>query len=64
MIDIKGNKDERVLNDSFFSAKDYRGEIDNEIIVLAESQQYKSSSSTKIDGGKQIDIKATIAKIN
>lgn len=64
MIDIKGNKDEKVVNTSFLSAKDYREEIDNDIVVLATTQQYKSSNSTKIDGGTRIDIKAAIAKIN
>ena len=64
MIDINGNKDERVVNSNYLSAKDYREDIDKEVVVVATSQQYKSSSFTKIDGGKQIDIKATIAKIN
>ena len=63
-IDIDGNKDERVANMSFISAKDYREEIENEIVVLSKTQQYKASNSTKIDGGTRIDIKATIAKIN
>lgn len=64
MIDIQGNKDERVVNDNYLGAKNYREEVDNEIVVLANSQQYKSDSSTKIDGGQQIDIKATITKVN
>ena len=64
IIDIKGNKDERIVNTHYMSAKNYREEIDNEVIVLAKSQQYKSDSFTKIDAGMQIDIKATIAKIN
>lgn len=63
-IDIQGNKDERVVNTSFLRAKDYREEVDNEVVVLAMTQQYKSSNSTKIDGGTRIDIKATIAKVN
>lgn len=63
-IDIQGNKDERVVNTSFLSAKDYREEVDNEVVVLAKTQQYKSSNSTKIDGGQKIDIKATITKVN
>lgn len=64
IIDIKGNKDERVVNSSYLNAKDYREEIDDEIIVVANSQQYKSSSFTKIDGGNQVDIKATVTKVN
>lgn len=64
MISIGDNKDERVKNTSFLSAKDYREEIDNEVVVLATTQQYKSTSSTKIDGGTRIDIKAAIAKVN
>ncbi len=64
IIDIKGNKDERVVNTVYLNAKDYREEIDNEVVVIANTQQYKSSSSTKIDGGGKIDIKAAIAKIN
>lgn len=64
MIDINGNKDERIVNTDYLSAKDYREEIDNEVVVLANSQQYKSSSFTKIDGGTRIDIKATVAKVN
>jgi len=64
MIDINGNKDERIVNSNYLSAKDYREDIDKEVVVVATSQQYKSSSFTKIDGGKQIDIKATIAKVN
>ena len=63
-IDVKGNKDENVTNTSYLSAKDYREEIDNEIVVLAKTQQYKSDNFTKIDGGRQIDIKATITKVN
>ena len=39
-------------------------EIDDEVIVVANSQQYKSSSFTKIDGGNQVDIKATVTKVN
>jgi len=64
VIDIKGNKDERVVNTSYLNAKDYREEIDDEVIVVANSQQYKSSSFTKIDGGNQVDIKATVTKVN
>ena len=64
VTDIKGSKDERITDSNYMSAKEYREEIDNEVIVLAKSQQYKSSSFTKIDAGMQIDIKATIAKIN
>ena len=64
MIDIDGNKDERVVNTSYLSAKDYREEIDNDVVVLSKTQQYKATSSTKIDGGQKIDIKATIAKVN
>lgn len=64
MIDINGNKDERVANTSFLSAKDYREEIDNDIVVLSKTQQYKTSNSTKIDGGTRIDIKASITKVN
>lgn len=64
VVDINGNKDERVANTSYLNAKDYREEIDNEVVVLAKTQQYKSSRSTKIDGGQQIDIKATITKVN
>ena len=64
MIDIDGNKDERIVNTSYVSAKDYREEIENDVVVLSKTQQYKATSSTKIDGGQKIDIKATIAKIN
>lgn len=64
IIDIMGNKDEKVVNDSFLSAKNYREEIEKDIVVIATTQQYKSSNSTKIDGGNQIDIKATITKVN
>ena len=64
MIETQGNKDERVANTSYLSAKDYREEIDDEVVVLATTQQYKSTNSTKIDGGTRIDIKATIAKVN
>lgn len=64
MINIGDNKDEKVKNTCFLGAKDYREEIDNEVVVLATTQQYKSTNSTKIDGGTRIDIKATIAKIN
>lgn len=64
MIETQGNKDERVANTSFLSAKDYREEIENDVVVLATTQQYKSTNSTKIDGGTRIDIKATIAKVN
>lgn len=64
LIDIKGDKDERVVKSVFLSAKESREEIDNEIVVMAETQQYKSSSFTKIDGGSRIEIKATTAKIN
>lgn len=64
MIDIDGNKDERVVNSSFMSAKEYREEVDTDIVILSETQQYKANSSMKIDGGQQIDIKATVAKIN
>lgn len=63
-IDIKGNKDERVVNTTFLSAKDHREEIDNKIVVVADSQQYKSSSFTRIDGGSKIDIKAAVTKVN
>lgn len=64
MIDVNGSKDERIVNTSYMSAKDHREDIDNGLIVVAETQQYKSSNSTKIDGGQQIDIKATITKVN
>jgi Rhs element Vgr protein len=64
MIDINGNKDERIVNSNYLSAKDYREEIDNEVVVLATTQQYKSTNSTKIDGGTRIDIKAMITKVN
>lgn len=64
IIDIKGNKDERVTNTNYLNAKDYREEIDNEVVVVADSQQYKSSSFAKIDGGSQVDIKANIVKVN
>lgn len=63
-IDINGNKDEKVVNTSFLSAKDHREEIDDKIVVVADSQQYKSSSFTRIDGGSKIDIKAAVTKVN
>jgi uncharacterized protein involved in type VI secretion and phage assembly len=63
-ISIEGDKDERITNTSYLSAKDYREDIDNKLIVVASSQEYKSSNFTKIDGGTKIDIKASIAKIN
>lgn len=64
MIDINGNKDERIVNNSFMSAKEYREEVKNGIVVLSKTQQYKATNSTKIDGGQQIDIKATVTKVN
>ena len=63
-IDVGGNKDEKVTNTCYLNAKDLREEVDNDVIVLSKTQQYKSSRSTKIDGGQQIDIKATITKVN
>ena len=59
-IDVKGNKDENVTNTSYLSAKDYREEIDNEIVVLAKTQQYKSDNFTKIDGRFDVDLPTTI----
>ena len=64
IIDIKGNKDERVVNTAYLNAKNYREEIDKEVVVLATSQQYQSSGFTKIDGGGKIEIKATVTKVN
>ena len=63
-IDVGSNKDERVANTSYLSAKDLREEVDNDVVVMSKTQQYKSSNSTKIDGGQKIDIKATITKVN
>ena len=64
IIDIKGSKDERVVDTVYMSAKNYREEIDDEVVVLANSQQYKSSSITKIDGGSKVEIKAAVVKVN
>lgn len=64
IIDISGNKEERIVNMCYLSAQDYREEIDNEVLVVSTSQQYKSTSFTKIDGGTQIDIVSATTKIN
>lgn len=64
MIDVEGNKDERVANTSYMNAKDYREEVENDITVLSKTQQYKANNTMKIDGGRQIDMKATITKVN
>ena len=63
-IDINGSKDERVINSDYLSAKSYREDIDNEVVVSAKSQQYVSDDFTKINAGSQIDIKAPITKVN
>lgn len=64
IIDINGNKDERIVNNNYLSAREYVEEIENEVTVSANAQQYKSSVSTKIDGGTQVDIKANMTRVN
>ena len=64
IIDVQGNKDERVVDTIFVSSKDLREEIDDEVVVLANSQQYRSSSITRIDGGSKAEIKAAVVKVN
>ena len=64
LVDISGSQEVKVSDSNYLSAKDHREDIDNEVVVVANSQQYKSSSFTKIDGGTQVDIKGSIAKIN
>ena len=63
-VDINGSKDERIVNSNYLSAKSHRQDVDNDLVVTATSQQYKSSSFTNIDGGSKIDIKAAITKVN
>ena len=63
-IDINGHKDEKIKKSNYLKAESYREDIDQKVVVSANSQEYKSSSFSKIDGGGQIDIKAGNVKIN
>ncbi len=63
-IEIGANKDETISEKYQLTAQNIREEASDKFLLYSQTHEQKADGSMKLDGGKQIDIKATLVKIN
>jgi type VI secretion system secreted protein VgrG len=63
-VDVSKNKDESVGKNYTLDAENIIEKASQKLQMQSQTHEQKADATMKIDGGNQIDIKATMAKIN